>query len=414
MKRLAATLVLLAAGATTVAGAEDFLDRVDQALTFSARHGSFRARLSGTMDLEGYRLAYPPPALIYTSSRNLFNPRLAFFLDAQLGRKFYLFAQARVDRGFDPSDDKLHARMDEYALRFTPGNAAVNVQVGKFATVVGSWVTRHGSWENPFITAPLPYENLTGMWDIEAVPFRGKVLQWAHVRPGLSPAVAVVDKERRLPIIWGPSYATGAAISGAIGRFRYAVELKNGALASRPSTWKQVEELGRHPTTSGRLSYQPNHMWQFGVSASDGVYLAPAADRTMAPGHGRGDYRQTVFGQEVSFAWHRLQLWAEAYQSRFTIPTLDTVGTVAYYVEAKYKFTPQFFGSVRWNQQFFDSIPDGAGTARWGRDVSRFDVAPIYRFTPHTQLKLQYSFQHERNAARENTHLFAAQFTVRF
>jgi hypothetical protein len=299
-------------------------------------------------------------------------------------------------------------------LRFTPGNGALNVQVGKFATVVGNWVARHGSWENPFITAPLPYENLTGIWDIEAVPFRLKLLQWAHVRPGLAPFVAEIDKERRLPIIWGPSYTMGAAVSGGLGRFRYAVELKNGALASRPSTWKQVEELGRHPTASGRLSYQPNHMWQFGVSASDGVYLMPAAGYTVAPGRGRGDYRQTVFGQDVSFAWHRLQLWAEAYEARFAIPTLDTVGTVAYYVEAKYKFTPQFFGSVRWNQQFFDTIPDGSGTARWGQDVSRVDVAPIYRFTPHTQLKLQYSFQYERNAQRESTHLFAAQFTVRF
>jgi hypothetical protein len=35
--------------------------------------------------------------------------------------------------------------------------------------------------------------------------------------------------------------------------------------------------------------------------------------------------------------------------------------SVAYGVEAKYKFTPKFFGALRWNQQFFAAVPDGAG-----------------------------------------------------
>ena len=36
----------------------------------------------------------------------------------------------------------------------------LNVQAGKFATVVGNWIERYDSWNNPFITAPLPYENM--------------------------------------------------------------------------------------------------------------------------------------------------------------------------------------------------------------------------------------------------------------
>ena len=57
-------------------------------------------------------------------------------------------------------------RLDEYALRVTPwDDGRFNLQVGKFSTVVGNWVQRHHSWENPFITAPLPYENLTAISD---------------------------------------------------------------------------------------------------------------------------------------------------------------------------------------------------------------------------------------------------------
>ena len=29
------------------------------------------------------------------------------------------------------------------------------------------------------------------------------------------------------PVIWGPSYATGVSVSGRLGRFDYAAELKN-------------------------------------------------------------------------------------------------------------------------------------------------------------------------------------------
>src|SRR5207302_1695811 len=61
------------------AGAQDFLDRVDQALTFSAFHDDVRARLSGTLDLEGYVFQQSAPGLILSKSDALFNPRLNLF-----------------------------------------------------------------------------------------------------------------------------------------------------------------------------------------------------------------------------------------------------------------------------------------------------------------------------------------------
>jgi len=46
--------------------------------------------------------------------------------------------------------------------------------------------------------------------------------------------------------------------------------------------------------------------------------------------------------------------------------------------------------------------------------LGRIDAAIGYRFTSHTQLKLQYSFQHETTGPHDDNHLLAAQFTVRF
>ena len=89
--------------------------------------------------------------------------------------------------------------------------------------------------------------------------------------------------------------------------------------------------------------------------------------------------------------------------------------TTAYYFEAKYKFTPQFSGALRWNQQLYGSVPEGAGgRVRWGRNVWRIDIAPSYRFTPHIQFKLQYSLQNEDTGQRDYSNQLAAQFVMRF
>jgi hypothetical protein len=414
MKGARRIAMLAAAGALAGTGlrADDWVDALDRTLTVSALHDAFRARLSGTLDLEGYQFTRPAPGIIDTEGDRLFKPRLTTFVDAQLGRHVYAFAQARGDRGFDPGYDSLRARLDEYELRLTPWtDGRLSVQIGKFATVVGNWIPRHGSWENPFVTAPLPYESLTSLWDVVAAKSGATVLDWerdARTEPE-------ADKYRRLPIVWGPSYATGIAVSGGLGPVSYAAEIKNAALSSRPSEWDVSLPGHGHSTVSARLGYSPNPMWAFGVSASTGAYLQDAAAPTIPAGRGRADYRQQVLAQDAGFAWHHLQVWAEAYESRFAIPGVGDADVFSWYIETKYKFTPRFSGALRWNAQQFGDLPDGSGgRARWGTNLWRIDVAPTYRFTPHLQLKLQYSLQREDTEPRLWAHLVALQLTLRF
>ena len=424
--RLLTALALLAA-APAAPAADEWLDRLSDALTVNAFDGNVRARFSGLIDLEGYRLPNPAPGLFFTDKRDLFNPRLTLFLDAQLGPYVYAFAQARADRGFDPGYNDARVSLDEYALRVTPwDDGRLSLQVGKFATVVGNWTTRHDSWTNPFLTAPLPYENLTGIWDGSAADSLGTLQGWAHVSPeylnGTVPDGGP-DKHLRVPIIWGPSYTSGLSVAGRLGRFEYAAEVKNAALSSRPKYWDGTVQQWQHPTVSARLGFRPNEMWNLGFSASTGSYLLPSAKPTLAPGALLNDYRETVLAQDVSFAWHHWQVWAEFFETRFEIPGVGHADTFAYYVEAKYKITAQLFGALRWNQQLFSDfdipvsndpliIPPDNG--RWGRDIYRLDAALGYRFTAHTQLKLQYSVQHEDAAPKGYSHTLGAQFTVKF
>jgi len=154
------------------------------------------------------------------------------------------------------------------------------------------------------------------------------------------------------------------------------------------------------PPTPAPLSFDPSQTFGIGGNGflesvavgdvnGDGIDDAVAiASSEQRPGRPPTSFISTVFGN---------------------------ADTLAYYLEAKYKFTPQFFGALRWNQQLFSKVDvGGEKTMRWGQDLGRVDVAAGYRFTSHTQLKLQYSFQQQTNGPQDNNHLFAAQLTIRF
>ena len=406
---LCATIVLGLALETRA----DLLDRVNDALSIRNPQNQFQLQLSGLIDFEGYFIDQRAPALIDTDDSFLFNPRVSLFLDAQWTSHWYFFGQLRIDRGFDPSDQGAQVRLDEYFLRYTPlDHPWIAFQAGKFATVVGSWTGRHFSWDNPFVNAPLPYENVTGIWDSAAPANVDQLFYWGHV--GEYETGDYSDKYLRLPIIWGPSYASGFAVLGTIEKFDYALELKNSALASRPESWDVTNVGFEDPTFSGRVGFRPNEMWNLGFSASAGPYLQSQASSTLPRRSDIDDYRELLLGQDISFAWHHWQFWAEFYETRFEVPRIGNADVFSYYLETKYKFTPQLFGAVRWNQQVFGTVTDDGKQVQWGNDVWRVDAAVGYRFTNYLQGKLQYSFTHTDAEIQVGEQMVAAQFTIKF
>ena len=389
----------LSALAPRPACGQELLDQLGELLTVSAFRDQVRAKLGGLSDTEAYYFERPAPGLADTTNRALFNPRLSLFLDVQVGPSVYAFAQARLDRGFDPSDHGAQLRLDEYALRYTPWeDGRLSVQVGKAAAVFGTWTGRHLSWDNPFVNPPLPYDNTTAAADQEVVENRRELGRFD-----------AEEKYEYLPVVWSAAYTTGLTISGRRGKFDYAAEIKNAALSSRPESWDATRIGFDHPSLNARLAYRPSLAWTLGLSAGEGAYLRPEARPDLPSGRGIGDYRQYVLGQDVSFAVGRWQVWAEAMESRFELPRFGNLDTFSYYVEARYKFTPQLFGALRWNQQATADIPGQAAS----RDSRRVDVAGTYRFTEHMQIKLQYSFLDGDEISGEGS-TAAAQFTVRF
>jgi hypothetical protein len=213
-------------------------------------------------------------------------------------------------------------------------------------------------------------------------------------------------------VVWGPDYSTGLSISGQLGKFDYAVEMKNSAPGARPETWDLSDAGFGQPAFSGRLGFRPNVSWNIGLSASNGSYLRREAIPDLPPGRSVGDYRESLLGQDISFAWHHWQFWAEVYEARYEVPNTGNADELAYYLEAKYKFTPQLSGALRWGQELFANIRETSVSA--GEDRWRLEAAAIYRFNEHLQAKLQYSLQHGEAGADGLNHLIAGQVTLRF
>ena len=200
-------VVAALAWSATAAAQTGWLDRVDEALGFQSRDGRVRVDLSGRADVEGYYIDQRPPGLIFDGGESFVNPRLALFLDAHFGPHLYGFVQARVDRGFDPREETADARADEYLIRWMPlDRPVVQLQVGKFATLVGSWVARHDPWNNPLINAPLPYENVTAITDA-TIPATPAVFLARRNVPD--------KKTAWLPVVWGR--ATRPAPPSSVG-----------------------------------------------------------------------------------------------------------------------------------------------------------------------------------------------------
>src|ERR1043165_402174 len=190
---------LLIAALTVSARAQEFLDKVDDRVFLECPKCNLRTDLSVIADLEAYTIDQNPPGLLFSNHDLLIQPRLSLFLDTQIGKRLYSLVQFRVDRGIDPGvRPNGDARFDEYLLRYTPfEQPRVNFQIGEFATVYGSWVKRHDSWNNPFINPPLPYDNITSVTD-QSVPGSPAAFLARKAKPD--------QKAIWVPIIWGPSY----------------------------------------------------------------------------------------------------------------------------------------------------------------------------------------------------------------
>jgi hypothetical protein len=390
-------------GVSLVCQAQNTLDTLGNRLTFLSADGKTWARIGSMTDLSVYAAEEPAPGLLFSDADPFLAPRVSVTGDAGIGDRVLMHVRLRADRGFDPGADKHgDVRLDEYFLQvnlFEPGRA--QLRVGKFATAFGGWVSRHLAWDNPLVTAPALYEDMVTVKD-------------AAAPPDLAEFVARRDhpetKSTWVPVVWGPSYATGASVSGGVGDFDVTVEVKNSALSSRPAVWDRGFDTD--PTVTGRVGWHPAPAWTLGVSYSQGPYLRERAEPTLPAGAEVDDFDQTTLGLDLTYERHHLQLWSELARSTFEVPQVGDVKVLGGFVEVRYKPAPRLWIAGRWNQSWFDDIP--TLDTSWDRDLRRADLALGYRHSAHVQAKLEYSVGDQAGRNTNGNHLVAAQLVVWF
>ena len=400
----AAALVAVLLGYAGAASAQDVLDDIDRKLTYASNDGAWVVDLSLMSDVTFYAQDAPAQGLLFSDNDGYVAPRVAAFLDLGYDEWLVVHAQAAADRGFDPGETSHgDVRLDELFVEahFTDAGR-LSLRVGKFASAFGGWITRHLAWDNPMITAPLIYEDVLPMTDRTA--------------PLNTPAFAsrrnTIDKQRDwVPIVWGPSYTSGASLSAGTDTLDVTVEVKNAVLSSRPETWDVF--AGGYETdtsTTGRVRWHPAEAWWFGASASRGPYLQDDAKPTLPAGKRIDDYDQTTFGIDASYEHRRLQIWSELVHAKFDTPVVGEVEGLSGFVEARYKANAQVWLGARWNQSWFDDAP--AADVSWNRDMRRLDLALGYRHTSHLEVKAQYSLSNQAGREIDGEHLLAAQFVL--
>jgi hypothetical protein len=374
--------------------------------TFVDAAGDPLATISPVADVGIYAPQAPTPTLVFSDAATFLAPRLSLILDVQAHDRVRLHGQLRADRGFDPGTEKDgDVRMDEYFVHVDLGeNQRIGVRVGKFSTAFGGWVERHRAWDNPFIGAPALYEDVLPITDATA------------------PADATAFAARRdaadkhaswVPVVWGPSYASGAALMLSGDRVAATVEVKNAALSARPDVWDAFADgFDTEPTVTAHLSFHPAAAWTFGLSASRGPYLQPDAEPTLAPSDAVDDFDQTTWGVDVEFLHRSLSMWAELVHATFEVPNVGEVGAWSGFVEAKQKIGSQLWLAARLNRAEFDDAP-GADRA-WNRDLTRIDLAIGYRIDTRLTVKLEWNACDQDGVDTNGQQVVAASAVMRF
>ncbi len=390
------------------------LDRVGEQLYFASEDGRFNAQLGGSFDLEYFWQSEDSPAAFgwvfpKGGKKTLLSPRLTLTLDANATEYLYAFVKFRWDDGLHPglafAAPSIYGgtkdRFDEFFVRVKLAEEKINLQVGQFAPQIGNFLGRHDSWDNPFVTYPMVYENMTSVSDFTVV---GSPDGFAARRTWPD------NRINWIPIIWGPYYAQGASIHGKFAEWGYALSVMNSSPGTRGFSWNNDMDA---PTYIGRVSYTPSAAWTFGVSASRGSYFRDDAVGFPA-GTDREDYDQSLVVFDLRYEWKKLQLFAELFLNEYEVPNAGDARSLAYYVEARYKLSVRWYAAARWGQTFHEKISTTLGDLDWDEDQHRAELGLGYRINQHLQLKAQYAHTSQDENFQSVEHLIAFQATLRF
>lgn len=383
---------------------DDLVDEIRQGTQFQSEDGKMSLDFDFFATVDNWVVSQPPPGIMVTGQNDLNSPRLSMLATFNANEWMSIFALGNIDRGFDPTDQSIQIRPDEYFLKLDPFDGIAKLKLGKVTTGYGQWVNRHFSWQNPLVNAPLAYEWMMGVRSDTA---------------RVAPMTATANRNTWLPLIWGPSYTSGGQINGTMDTFDYSFEIKNDALSSNPDQWDlwNHELDGGALTYTGRLGWRPSAQWTLGSSASTGSYVIPGSFNNWQ------DYKQTNAGFDIAWAYGHVEVWSEVNWSSYDVrpgafSQAGTVSVLSYFVESKWKFAPSWWLAGRWNQQLPGEKPNSS--EQWDSDVWRIDACVGWHLDRTVTIKAQTSYTYEQDPNltnqpnKQGEYVFNLQFVLAF
>jgi hypothetical protein len=399
------------------AGAFDWARALDD-LDLSVQWGEFSAELTGELELdllvfgkESPGTTLEDPALRsnhYKRTRQEDGPeglgRFSLFLDGGFQDWLTYEVEGRVDRG-EPAEsgEAVGARLEQYWIRGTiPDSTLANLELGKFAAPVGNFIPRSSTRKNPLATWPLVYDQVTTFMKKSDTP--ANVLG-RRDRPAV--------KDWRVPI-YRELYGVGGMAFGTWNKLTYSFAVMNTAPGSWVFQWPLHAGDFHDPNFYLHLSYALDASLSVGTSLSRGPY-----DRQDAAGipanRDTGDFPQTLAGVDLQYAIGYLEVFAEAYWTRFKAPLIGDLDLWSWYVEGKYKILPGLFGALRLAQTQYGEIDDAAGVShQWDRNLVRVEFGGGYFFTRNFFTKMTMQLNYTMGGREPHDHLFVWQTGLTF
>ncbi len=390
-------------------GFDHEFDQFKNSLIFESKSGFFYVEGGAQIDWTGYyndNSPGNPPGFFFPHNDKRFDwsPRLTLTIDSWIGERLYVFVKFRVDDGVHPGIAKSYgsssdSRLDELYIRYQLVGSDLEIQAGQFVPIMGNFLSRQDNWDMGLISYPAMYEQITTVSD-QRIPTS------ADDFVSRRDLVDFPYKLYGLPSYWTQLYIRGVVAFGSKGPFDYAMNFMNRAPSSRGNTWEDND--WSHPSYIGSFGYSPSEAWRVGLTTSYGPYLQDSVRSLLEADRGVGDYKQRNLGLDFKWKSGHWQLWAELLHTQFDIPNVkDDAAFFSYYIEAQYNFKPGWWLSARWNHQIYEKIETSLGSEDWDNDHIRIDVGIGHRPTRHSQIKLQYSYQHQ-DADFQNAENFVA------
>jgi|GEM_PF-1921254 hypothetical protein len=368
-----------------------------------------------------HNLSWPSSSYSYggSDSQTLWNGGLTLLASFRLRENLVAFYEGRFNHseGLSGTEPRLQlTRTDPVVqgyLRYSPHLAwDLNIQLGKFGSPFGEFLTRNYSNENPLIGFPLIYTHRTPV-NADYLPSDPDELLSYRGRGQSAGFYAFDNRGAWLPLV-NFAYPTGVMAFGNPGRLDYRFALVNSSL-SNPlnlgTPGQRLQWIG-----GGGISCFPG--LHLGASYAEGPYLNASVNHSIGSGQSINDFDQKTLGFDLQYTLHHLEIYAELVFNRFSIPNIhEPFGATGYYLEVKRTWTPRIFTAVRWNQIYFDRFRDGFAPGQGPRvdyNVESLELGFGYRFTESLLAKFAYQYNRTLSDQVPRDHVFAAQLVYTF